>query len=565
MRFRNDGAGYMNKKNKITFRRILTCLSGILLITMLLNVINTTALPDVRPQVEKCRLFQDGWQLEGKEGDGVQFPLKYKNEEGYISLKNQMPKVKDGEKIIFNNGYQEVRVYIGQECVYEYGFDTKPPVGSMLGYISCQIPVSAADSGKDITIELRRPYKNLSGGVGSVKIGTAGAYVTEVIYSNVGKIGCILFLLLFGIVLLIVYAGLYIKKLNYNFDSFLYLGLFMVISSVWIWSDSELSQLMIGNSVALCILSFISFMAMPVYMLSFVKNICKDKGKYIELIQTVLWVNMIVQSLIYMGNIADFPQMLIITHLMMFLVIIILVAFLLYEAVKMNSRKAKGMLCAILVLTVFSIIALIRFYTNPMEDNSKFFRYGLIAFLIILIYLNYEELFLYLKEKTQFELYEKMAYSDMMTQTMNRISFDEFMEQEKAKDKNQEHKAPLAFVMLDLNNLKQTNDLYGHKSGDEVIKGAAECIKQEYGGAGDIYRIGGDEFLIAIHKDDVDLDELNRALKERIRKYNKVHSHDISIASGSAIRGTSNKDAETLFREADERMYVDKQQCKMGV
>lgn len=418
----------MNKKNKNTFRRILTCLSGILLITMLLNVIHTSALPDVRPQVEKCRLFQDGWQLEGKEGEAVHFPFKLKNESGYIKLKNQLPQVKDGEKIIFNNGYQTVRVNIGQDCVYEYGFDTKPPVGNMLGYISCQIPVSAKDSGKDITIELERPYKNLSGGVGSVKIGTTGAYVTEVLYSNVGKIGCILFLLLFGIVLLVVYSGLYIKKFNYNFDSFLYLGLFMVISSVWIWSDSELSQLMIGNSVALCILSFISFMAMPVYILSFVKNICAKKGKYIEQIQTVLWVNMIVQSLLYLGNIADFPQMLIITHTMMFLVIIILVAFLIYEAVKMNSRKAKGMLYAILCLTVFSIIALIRFYTNPMEDNSKFFIYGLIVFLVILIYLNYEELFLYLKEKTQFELYEKMAYSDMMTQTLNRISFDEFME-----------------------------------------------------------------------------------------------------------------------------------------
>ncbi|MBS5079433.1 MAG: diguanylate cyclase [Clostridiales bacterium] len=555
----------MNKNNVKTVIRLLTCLSGILLIIMLLNVINTSELPDVRPQVEECRLFQDGWQLDGKEGEAVPFPFKIKNEEGYISLRNQLPQVRDGENIIFSNGYQKVRVYIGQECVYEYGFDTKPPVGSMLGYISCQIPVSAKDSGKDISIELERPYKNLSGGIASVRIGTAGAYVTEVIYNNVGKIGCILFLLLVGIVLLIVYAGLYSKKLNYNFDSFLYLGLFMVISSVWIWSDSELSQLMIGNSVALCILSFISFMAMPVYMLSFVKNICSNKGKYIELIQMILWINMIVQSLVYLGNIADFPQMLIVTHMMMFLVIIILVAFLLYEAVKMNSRKAKGMLYAILGLTAFSIIALIRFYTNPMEDNSKFFRYGWIVFLIILIYLNYEELFLYLKEKTQFELYEKMAYSDMMTQTLNRISFDEFMEQQKEKDKNQEHKAPLAFVMLDLNNLKQTNDLYGHKSGDEVIKGAAECIKQEYGGAGDVYRIGGDEFLVVIHKDDVNLDELDQALKERIRKYNKVHCRDISIASGSAVRGTGNKDAETLFREADKQMYVDKQKYKCGL
>ncbi|WP_394927217.1 GGDEF domain-containing protein [uncultured Robinsoniella sp.] len=558
----------MNKNKKDILRGSLTCLSGILLIIMLLNVINTPVLPDVRPQVEKIRLFEEGWQLEGKDGkevDAIHFPLKIKNNEKYIRIKNQIPQVTDGEKLIFSNGYQKVRVFIGEECVYDYGFNSKPAVGDMLGYISCQIPVSSQDIGKEIIIELERPYQNLSGGIWSISIGTAAAYVTDVLYSNVGKIGCISFLLLFGIVLLIVYAGLYMKKLKYDFDTFLYLGLFMVISAVWIWSDSDIAQLMIGNSVALCILSFISFMALPVYMLSFVKNICEGKGKYIEWIQTILWMNMIVQSIIYLCNIADFPQMLLVTHTMVFLVIIILVAFLLYEAVKMHSRKAKGMLYAILGLTMFSIIALVRFYTNPMEDNSKFFRYGLIVFIIILIYLNYEELFLYLKEKTQFELYEKMAYSDMMTQTLNRISFDEFMVREKEKDMELSQKAPLAFVMLDLNNLKQTNDMYGHKAGDEVIKGAAECIKVEYGGNGDVYRIGGDEFLVAIQNEDLDLEELDQALKERIRKYNKVHSLSISIASGFAVRGTSNKDAETLFREADERMYSNKQQYKSNV
>ena len=62
----------------------------------------------------------------------------------------------DGEKLIFSNGYQKVRVYIGQECVYDYGFDSKPAVGDMLGYISCQIPVSSKDIGKEITMGIYR-------------------------------------------------------------------------------------------------------------------------------------------------------------------------------------------------------------------------------------------------------------------------------------------------------------------------------------------------------------------------------------------------------------------------
>lgn len=57
-----------------------------------------------------------------------------------------------------------------------------------------------------------------------------------------------------------------------------------------------------------------------------------------------------------------------------------------------------------------------------------------------------------------------------------------------------------AYISLDLNGLKQANDSLGHSAGDELICGAANCMKFAFASYGKIYRIGGDEFVVLIQE-----------------------------------------------------------------
>lgn len=43
--------------------------------------------------------------------------------------------------------------------------------------------------------------------------------------------------------------------------------------------------------------------------------------------------------------------------------------------------------------------------------------------------------------------------------------------------------------------MKTTNDTYGHKAGDSLIKNVAVSIQESVKGSGNIFRIGGDEFI----------------------------------------------------------------------
>ena len=57
--------------------------------------------------------------------------------------------------------------------------------------------------------------------------------------------------------------------------------------------------------------------------------------------------------------------------------------------------------------------------------------------------------------------------------------------------------APLSenfvYASIDVNGLKIVNDEIGHAAGDELIKGAADCMTKAFGSYGKVYRTGGDE------------------------------------------------------------------------
>lgn len=110
----------------------------------------------------------------------------------------------------------------------------------------------------------------------------------------------------------------------------------------------------------------------------------------------------------------------------------------------------------------------------------------------------------------------------------------------------------LGIIFADLNGLKQKNDEEGHVAGDKMLKRAALILKDSFPEC-DIYRAGGDEFMIIA----VDVDE--ELLQERVEGL-RLASEDpdnISFALG-AFYARSDIDILQAMRIADERMYEDK-------
>ena len=135
----------------------------------------------------------------------------------------------------------------------------------------------------------------------------------------------------------------------------------------------------------------------------------------------------------------------------------------------------------------------------------------------------------------------------------------------KIEELNKEIKKPeteLALVMVDLNRLKHVNDEYGHKSGDDYIKGCCHMMCERFKHS-PVYRIGGDEFVAVLMGHDY---ELRKELVEGLRDdYEKTYNQtDVSpwlrysAAVGVAEKASDDKTVDLIFKRADEAMYEDK-------
>lgn len=107
-------------------------------------------------------------------------------------------------------------------------------------------------------------------------------------------------------------------------------------------------------------------------------------------------------------------------------------------------------------------------------------------------------------------------------------------------------------ISLDLNGLKEVNDKEGHEAGDKFITDASDILKSAFD-LKDIYRIGGDEFLVIV--DDLDEKSFNNLL---LKFYDIQAEHkDVSFATGFYY-SNGNEDIKDIMRIADQQMYEDK-------
>ena len=156
-------------------------------------------------------------------------------------------------------------------------------------------------------------------------------------------------------------------------------------------------------------------------------------------------------------------------------------------------------------------------------------------------------------EKKREEHLYRIAMTDELTRLYNRRRFEEDLAEfrEQGPEKN--------FVMLsaDVNGLKKINDTKGHVGGDELIKGAADCLVLGIGERGKVYRTGGDEFNAILHTDDPDA--VCRDIEERVGKWHGKYSDKLSISLGYAAHADDEDlTIHELEKKADKEMYASK-------
>ena len=126
------------------------------------------------------------------------------------------------------------------------------------------------------------------------------------------------------------------------------------------------------------------------------------------------------------------------------------------------------------------------------------------------------------------------------------------------KELDADEDSKYTIISFDLNNLKKTNDQYGHVQGDLLIKKAAELIDEIFSGSGIVGRIGGDEFIAILSTEDTTyVEALLEQMKKRIDETNRIITElNLSISYGYAMRNEIEENiTEKVYQLSDNRMY----------
>ena len=166
--------------------------------------------------------------------------------------------------------------------------------------------------------------------------------------------------------------------------------------------------------------------------------------------------------------------------------------------------------------------------------------------------------------KKEVDIMKYYADRDALTGLMNKRSY--FEEEERLNKLIEDGKAKFAISMIDLNDLKITNDTLGHEKGDALIVSVSEVVKRVFKNS-TIYRIGGDEFVVISENKDYDnivklekdfITEIDNAIKEGPKEGILT-----SAAIGVAIFDPkSDNNVEDTFKRADRAMYARKHEMK---
>lgn len=460
-----------------------------------------------------------------------------------------------GNILAFYSVHQNIKVFVASKLIYEYPVSNNNPLSDSPGY--CWNFVTLPQNTNNVEIVLTSPYKPYLQRIPTFYIGNNFSLPAYIITSNIIPFSLCIIMLVIGFIL--VAYHLFVSRNISTSGKLLKLGIFSILLSVWSINECNITTLLLKNSLATSYLAFLSLLLLSFPFAMFVQTFYEDNSKIwnwfckVDLMQITLCI------LLQLTGIADLRQTLWTTHIMMCgLTIIILVQSHLLIKNGIHSHMIKIHLACIIICSLTLFLDIIGFYSGSWNANT-FGRFGFLLYIIVLGLASTKESTTLMKMGLEANAYQKLAYTDQMTGMNNRTCFNiDFSN----LSKNPED---IAVIDFDLNNLKYTNDTFGHSAGDSYIKNCATIIHNIFDGIGKCYRVGGDEFVVLIEKaSTIDMTHYMAMLDSSVDVCNRENRKlRMQIAYGYAIfTANTDKNLEDTYNRADKIMYTNKKDKK---
>ncbi|MBC7699193.1 bifunctional diguanylate cyclase/phosphodiesterase [Aquabacterium sp.] len=150
-----------------------------------------------------------------------------------------------------------------------------------------------------------------------------------------------------------------------------------------------------------------------------------------------------------------------------------------------------------------------------------------------------------------------LSFFDPLTELPNRALFVDRLSQ--ALIDASWHQQQLGTLLLDLDRFKDINDSLGHRAGDDLLKQAAQRLRQVLREYDTIARLGGDEFAVVLPdvRHPTDLGSIASKVINAFKAPFTISAQEVfvTVSIGGALYPTDAKDANQLLQHADAALY----------
>ena len=163
------------------------------------------------------------------------------------------------------------------------------------------------------------------------------------------------------------------------------------------------------------------------------------------------------------------------------------------------------------------------------------------------------------------ERIENLAQTDSLTGLYNQRMFNEVLQREHAAAER--NRTEYSLLMIDMDKLKEINDVHGHDAGNSAITLVAQCLQRSIRTTDHAARFGGDEFAVLLPGASAEVAEavLKRVRHNVYKTTLDVRSRMIrcSVSIGVVTYPADARDMRELLSLADDKMYRDKELRRM--
>ncbi len=464
-----------------------------------------------------------------------------------------------------------LRVYYRSQLLYTYGKEERKS-NQITGHIIARIAIPDEAMGGTIHIIAEQLENNTSSIFQDVYlVDSPHAWLYPLIGGGQFEFCIFITFLLMAVIMLMVFC--FMRVMGERTEQGILLSLFCILISLWDLGYSTLIYLLSDNMSFNTRTEYLALYCVPIAFFGYM--IYEDLGEKIRTFYKIACLLSVVLCVVAMateiaGTGKGYSYFLFLLHVLIAAGAICTMIIIFTHKSKYDDLSKKilryGMIFS-LIICIFEVVRTqLTHYISHFPGIFNILRQKsfapllLIVFEISLIMSYILRLVDAFNVKTEKEHLQQLAYDDVLTGIPNRTYLREHLE---ALDK--EKNASYTIFFLDVNNLKEANDRYGHDMGDKMLIFVSRALRRAFDGIDGFYgRYGGDEFVACVY----DSKAADRAISEFYKQINKTNVNQflpipIEAAVGSAS-SSENASAEAVLHAADEDMYRVKAQMKGG-